>query len=89
MELLCSHQIDTVVVQTLLKSQLCAASFQPVSSPPRTPSWTLGAREEPPFFGSTAASCRRTWRPAWRGWRRAASARRGSPRCRRACPLCT
>nr|ACN31239.1 unknown [Zea mays] len=56
---------------------------------PRIPSWTPGAWT--PFWRSAAAaSVRRTWRPAaWRGWRRAASARRGTPRCRRACPLCT
>uniref|UniRef100_A0A0A9A3F5 Uncharacterized protein n=1 Tax=Arundo donax TaxID=35708 RepID=A0A0A9A3F5_ARUDO len=71
----------------LLSLRLC--SFRPVSSPPRTPSWTLGARKEPPFSGSTAASRRGTLRRACRGWRRAAFARSGTPRCRRVCPLCT
>jgi len=59
-------------------------------SSPRTPSWSPGLYEEIPSPTRTAAaSGRRTWRPASRGRRRAASARRGTPRCRRACPLCT
>uniref|UniRef100_A0A0A9GJE0 Uncharacterized protein n=1 Tax=Arundo donax TaxID=35708 RepID=A0A0A9GJE0_ARUDO len=86
-----SHQ-SKLLQMLLTRTKLFSANQPWRSRPfnsPRTPSWIPGAHAATPCLRAIGASGRRTWRPASRERCRAASARIGTPRCRRACRLCT